>query len=248
MALLTLLLACGRIGFDGTVAPSGHDEDGDGVPDASDDCPMLADPQQLDGDGDGVGDVCDPEPAMPRQRIAFFAPMTPDTPCLTQPPDAAWTKPGDSWDIQAPSSAVILCNEPIVDSDIWIGADFVKIDGLPQQFAIDVSDDSTPAYYYGDVYYDSSGPPDVGISEFDGNGYIQIAGVHPPTLHTGAFTDHLETRASVGPQFEIDAGWPGEPYTAGGATPGFTGTTGFILVVSQIDVSVRYIAVIDTTP
>ncbi len=36
-----------------------EDGDGDRVPDASDNCPDVFNPQQEDGDGDGVGDVCD---------------------------------------------------------------------------------------------------------------------------------------------------------------------------------------------
>src|SRR5262249_56080564 len=39
------------------------DSDGDGMPDPADDCPGVADPEQVDGDGDGVGDVCDNCPA-----------------------------------------------------------------------------------------------------------------------------------------------------------------------------------------
>jgi len=35
------------------------DFDGDGVPDVSDDCPEVADPDQTDTDGDGAGDACD---------------------------------------------------------------------------------------------------------------------------------------------------------------------------------------------
>jgi hypothetical protein len=45
------------------------DGDGDGVPDASDDCPTIFNPirpmdggKQADADGDGVGDACDPTP------------------------------------------------------------------------------------------------------------------------------------------------------------------------------------------
>src|SRR5262245_38111780 len=34
------------------------DADGDGVPDASDDCQWNANPHQEDSDGDGIGDVC----------------------------------------------------------------------------------------------------------------------------------------------------------------------------------------------
>ena len=35
------------------------DTDGDGVPDISDNCPNMANANQLDTDGDGIGDVCD---------------------------------------------------------------------------------------------------------------------------------------------------------------------------------------------
>jgi hypothetical protein len=70
------------------------DTDGDGVPDPTDDCPMMADPDQrdfdgdghgdpcdrcphlystddLDGDGDGVGDACDPRPGLQDRRALW---------------------------------------------------------------------------------------------------------------------------------------------------------------------------------
>ncbi len=48
-----------------------HDEDGDGVPDGCDNCPVDANAGQRDSDGDGVGDACDPHPGM-KDRIAYF--------------------------------------------------------------------------------------------------------------------------------------------------------------------------------
>jgi hypothetical protein len=41
------------------------DQDGDGIPDASDNCPRLANANQRDTDGDGVGDACDGCPRDP---------------------------------------------------------------------------------------------------------------------------------------------------------------------------------------
>ena len=38
------------------------DGDGDGFPDAIDNCPTVANPTQIDGDGDGTGNACDPTP------------------------------------------------------------------------------------------------------------------------------------------------------------------------------------------
>jgi hypothetical protein len=44
---------------DDDTSGAGPDNDGDGVEDALDNCPLVANPSQDDGDGDGVGDTCD---------------------------------------------------------------------------------------------------------------------------------------------------------------------------------------------
>src|SRR2546428_557818 len=45
-----------------TITVQQADSDGDGVPDASDNCPSTYNANQADADGDGIGDVCDSSP------------------------------------------------------------------------------------------------------------------------------------------------------------------------------------------
>ena len=78
----------------GDAAPDGNpDVDGDGVPNALDNCPNTPNPGQenedgdalgdacdpcpvdannADADGDGVGDACDPNPTLPGDHLVFF--------------------------------------------------------------------------------------------------------------------------------------------------------------------------------
>ncbi len=48
----------------GTTPPP-PDRDGDGIPDSSDDCPGVANPDQLDTDHDGIGNACEVLPTVP---------------------------------------------------------------------------------------------------------------------------------------------------------------------------------------
>ena len=58
---VTASLAAASVPTGATLATAagGVDTDGDGIPDASDNCPTVVNTDQADGDGDAVGDLCD---------------------------------------------------------------------------------------------------------------------------------------------------------------------------------------------
>ncbi|MEA2228623.1 MAG: serine protease, partial [Solirubrobacteraceae bacterium] len=56
------------------------DGDGDGVPDAADNCPTVSNPTQVDTDGDGAGDECDPPPPLRAEPAPSPAPAPTPTP------------------------------------------------------------------------------------------------------------------------------------------------------------------------
>lgn len=63
------------------------DSDSDNQNDSADNCPLLANPAQIDGDGDGWGDGCDVDPLDPeiRQLAVFVAPQGTQIPAQSSP-------------------------------------------------------------------------------------------------------------------------------------------------------------------
>ena len=66
-----------------------HDEDCDGVPDSTDNCPGIANADQANADTDTVGDACDPAPASGGEsRLAFYP---------FDATDSSWRAFGGHW-------------------------------------------------------------------------------------------------------------------------------------------------------
>jgi hypothetical protein len=67
---VTAALAAAPVGSQNTLAIAGGvDTDGDTIPDATDNCPTVANTNQADGDADGVGDLCDNCTAIANPRV-----------------------------------------------------------------------------------------------------------------------------------------------------------------------------------
>jgi len=70
------------------------DGDGDGTPNAGDNCPLISNPDQSDQDSDGVGDACDNCPLVPDPSQADSDLDGTGDPCDCAPQDAAtWSIP-----------------------------------------------------------------------------------------------------------------------------------------------------------
>lgn len=151
---LVLVAACGRFDFDvhgsdGSITgdgkpacvPVGHDEDGDGVDDACDGCPHIADPDQPDMDHDGVDDACDPHPTVPGDAIVFFDPFITVRPVWMPENGAAPVSDGEGWPVSAIGSFWAVTRTVTSVHDLFqIGAHIGSAGSGAGQFAVAIND------------------------------------------------------------------------------------------------------------
>jgi hypothetical protein len=158
-ALLLWIAGCGRLGFaredaspndapandapasTACAAPVGHDEDGDGVDDACDGCPHIADPDQPDTDGDGVDDACDPNPLSPRESITEFDPFTTLDPVWVVSAPTLVSVGNDALIIDARGGNVSITRPGVTESDgdrLVVGGSFEALDPGPPQLQLTV--------------------------------------------------------------------------------------------------------------
>jgi hypothetical protein len=178
---------------------------------------------------------------------------------MTDPPSATvfssasagtWTVLEDAWHYDGAASGTIVAKLPIADADIWLGLDVDQVLGFPRQAAVDLVGTTVTPYYYADCY-DAGGNPSFGISHFDGTNFQSYDPVVLPNgIHAGALLFHVvvRTAATGAAGFTSTLAWPAEPYATAAPTPGYSGQTQFVLATQHLAISVRWMAVVATTP
>jgi hypothetical protein len=122
-----------------------HDEDGDGVSDACDLCPGIAD-DQSDVDHDGVGNACDPS-ANTQDTIALFISFA-DPTQMWRTVTGTWTSDGESLTYASVSfnmTAATLYQGTVPDPPFTIEYHYTvdALDALPSIFGVLIDADTT---------------------------------------------------------------------------------------------------------
>jgi hypothetical protein len=250
-AIAVVAAGCGRLGFDrvatGTApdAPHsaiGHDEDGDGVPDAIDVCPCIPDPAQLDSDGDGVGDACDPEPTIPRQHLALFATMQPGDQPFATSGTGTWSQAADALHFDGNSDGQLVLPIVLGNAQLAMGIDVLAVGpGMVQhELALSARPASAPFDFV--ILNEGPGYSNAGVSRFDGTNYAQVAGgALAVPFHVGAV--FLQATEIVGVEVRFDGGWAGE-YSATDTTAMYQGGSLIQLDENNLTIDVRYICAV----
>jgi len=241
--LIAALAACGRYDFAPLAdAITGHDEDGDGIPDVIDPCPHIAG-DRADADGDGVGDACDPNPTVPSEHWLLFATLQPGDQPFDDP--SVFAQDTDSLHLDTAANPRITRTVGTIRLDV--GYDIHALVGTGQhQIAAGVDNAAATVYYFGELN-DNGTNRDVSVVSYDVmNGYQFLAPQAIPGLHAGSGSFRLDAVATAPPAYHLVAGWVGEMYTSDAATPAYIGGTDIRFAINGLDLDLRYVAIIAT--
>ena len=248
IAALLLVAGCGRLEFDprsdaavAADAPTGHDEDGDGLVDAVDPCPHVAG-DTADEDGDGVGDACDPNPSTPSESFLVFATLQPgDHPFRS---NANLVQEEDGLRFTG-MNAGLWVDRPVTNVRIELGFEIHALVGTGQHQVASGVEGVVEPYYF--VELNENGPVrDAGIVSYDGvNGYVFLGSATHPGMHPGRGVLRYDASVTAGTHVLV-AGWTDELYNASGATPAYTGGPTTRITLNGLDVSLLYFVAIQT--
>lgn len=183
--------------------PMGHDDDGDQLDDACDNCPGVANVDQADADGDGVGDACDPQPGKQDTRVEFVAFAGPADVAQWTPLAGAWSPVNDAY--ASTDEATDNCethdllhawSAPLA-VEIHVTVDDIAQSGIPaRRLGIDLAQDATHEptgdYQRCELVRTTSDVVDaswkVGIQDGDNNTTVDNSGLAPGARYSATFT------------------------------------------------------------
>jgi hypothetical protein len=150
----------------------GHDEDGDGLIDALDNCPPIANAAQSDSDADGVGDACDRFPGV-ANSLQFFA-LTAGEADPTTAIAGAWTKFDDYWLITGTAGALHLAAGP-TSGEVFVGYNVVKLVEMAPVHELSVRyENGASSGYQGRYFASMGGPAEVSNTFRNPDGSYQV--------------------------------------------------------------------------
>ena len=246
-AVVIALAACGRLDFvaqpDATPpadVATGHDEDGDGLPDLVDPCPWIAG-DATDADGDGVGDACDPHPSTPGDTLVEFSALGAGdaTPFAEL---AGWTREADA--LRHAGDIATNFSPAVASAQVELGFTIIALVGTGQHQVALAPDTGTDPYYFIELN-DFMGNRNAAVVEYQAaSGYTTLGAEVHNGVHPGTGLIRLTVIAGDAASFTIDAGWTDEMYHATATTPGYGGAPRLHLVINGLDIELRYVAVV----
>jgi hypothetical protein len=250
------IAGCGRIGFDGLTDGNNvpidavrdaaaidsklelnHDEDSDGLPDVSDNCPFIANLDQLDFNADGVGNACDRIAAGPDKII--FHPLTMgDRPFSAQP--ASCNLGLDSWHCSGVGETTLEIPQPVTNADVWIGFEVAALQGPAHRIAILADDDIVSPVFYSEMDGDAAGA-NGNIVRTNGGTDTTLVSALIPTFPLGLQQFHLSMATTPSPLFKQQLNIAGV-VDIETATTGYVGSSKVKILFVGVDVTLRYVA------
>lgn len=220
-------------------APVGHDEDTDGIDDACDVCPQLAD-NQLDTDGDLVGDACDL--ATTQEARMFFDPAMVKRNGWRY--DTDQTLNGDSITMPGTTGAsVIVYSGAPGRTVVEAGGTVNVVGGSDRQIAMHIGREGSTNYYC-ELYY-SGGSMNAKLTLNNMGTYSNIQATPVPGALTAGSTVRIAFEHAP-PNLRCVVWWNGVRYDATTAAAPTVPLEMIYLATNGIDVEIDYFVQLST--